>query len=311
MKAKLKARFDVTELGDSKQMLGMRITRDRKAHTIKLDQELYITKALEKFGLADCKPASTPAAAHQGNDEDDRDGAAAPTDLKLYQEKVGTLLYAAISTRPDIAHAVQLLTRHMQAPLKRHMHWCDRVFRYLSGTRTLGLQFGHNTSEIQGGPIISAYADADWAADKADRKSVTGWLSRLNGDLISWSSKKQSGVAISTCEAELYAHASAVQEVKWLQSLTAEIGPPAQKPSIVHCDNRSTIDHVKNGVRSERTKHIDIKYHFITDNINRGVLDPHWIPTEDQQADILTKSLGRQQFIALRDKIMTSHDSRD
>jgi hypothetical protein len=197
----------------------------------------------------------------------------------------------------------------MQKPLQRHMKWCDRVFRYLSGTRTLGLIFGC-TPEIQGGndnhsTIIESYADADWASDKKDRKSVTGWLAQVNNDVVSWSSKKQSSVALSTCEAELYAHSSATQEVMWLQSCLSEIDCQPVKPSTIHCDNRSTLDYVKNGVCSERMKQVDIRYHFINDELNKGTINSQWISTTNQLADIFTKPLPQPQFIELRNKIMT------
>ena len=109
-----------------------------------------------------------------------------------YMEIVGTLLYAAISTRPDIAHAVHKLTRHMHSPLKRHMTAAERVLRYLAGTKSLGLVFGSRRTESDSEKmIVSAYADADWANDKTDRKSITGWVAKVNGDTISWASKKQ------------------------------------------------------------------------------------------------------------------------
>ena len=133
--AKLRERFNITDLGESKFMLGMRITRDRAARTITLDQELYVTKALEKFGLAQCAPTRTPGASSHDDLETTKEMEQL-TDLKTYQEKVGTLLYAAISTRPDIAYAVNRLTQRMSAPRVCDARACDRVFRYLAGTRT-------------------------------------------------------------------------------------------------------------------------------------------------------------------------------
>jgi hypothetical protein len=301
----LRAKFDVTDLGESKWMLGMRITRDRAAKTIRLDQELYINTALEKFGMKECKTARSPAAQNHGAQEDDRDGGGKPANVKLYQEKVGTLLYAAISTRPDISYAVQKLTQQMQAPKLRHMHACDRVFRYLAGTRTQGLLFGRREGSSAAGPSVSAYADADWAGDKTDRKSITGWIAKVNGDPVSWASKKQSVVSLSTCEAELYAEAAAVQELLWLRGLLKEIGQPVRGPSLLYGDNQSTVKVSENGVRSERTKHVDIKYHFVTDVLERGDVKLQWIPTGKQQADVLTKALAAPQHALLRDNITT------
>ena len=300
LQQKLKDRFDISDLGKSKYMLGMHITRDRDTRIIKLDQELYISKALEKFGLAQCRTDKIPAV----KDDDilsHYDSDSESTELKLYQEKVGTLLYAAISTRPDIAFAVNKLTQKMTSPTKRDMKACDRVFRYLAGTKTLGLWFGRRSSQ---GPIrVEAYADSDWASDRADRKSVTGWIATVNGDPVSWASKKQKVVAQSTCEAELYAEAAAINETKWLCGLLNELGLNTDLP-LVYGDNQSAQALSVNGIKSERTKHIDIKYSFIHDETSSGRVKLQWIPTRQQQADMLTKALPAPLLIELRSKVL-------
>jgi len=285
----------------------MRITRDRKQKTINLTQELYITKALEKFGLDQCRPVSTPAVTsgktareEEANTEDQR-----PIDVKLYQEKVGTLLYASISTRPDIAYAVNKLAQFMLAPTVSNGRSCDRVFRYLSGTKSYGLTFGRTKNVSNSEVEISAYADADWGGDRVDRKSVTGWVAMLHGDPVSWASKKQKVVAQSSCEAELYAEAAAINEMKWLRGLMGELGVKIAGTPVLFGDNQSTQELTKNGVKSERTKHIDIKYHFVTDEVKKGNVHLQWIPTQKQLADILTKALGTPQHVALTEKLMT------
>lgn len=298
----LKRRFNITSLGESKFMLGMRITRDRRAKTIKLDQELYISKALERFGLQKCKPARIPAVAETPNGDA---AEAEPTDVKLYQEKVGTLLYASISTRPDIAFAVNRLAQHMQKPTVADARACDQVFRYLAGTRSHGLLFGRTAEKEL---TVSAYADADWANDKRDRKSVTGWLAMVNGDPISWASKKQKVVAQSTCEAELYAEAAAINETKWISGLLQEIGLQAAEAPLIYGDNQSTQELSRNDIKSERTKHIDIKYHFIHDEVSSGRVHLQWIPTTQQLADILTKALAGPQHMTLRDQLLVKAD---
>lgn len=302
---KLWDRFKITDLGASEFMLGMKITRDRHARTIKLDQELYVTKMLEKFGLDQCKPRSTPGvstADDTGNAKNDE-----PSDLKLYQEKVGTLLYAAISTRPDIAYAVNKLTQKMTAPTVRDAKACDHVFRYLSGTKSMGLLFGRSREVKSASPVsITAYADSDWGSERSDRKSVTGWIAMINGDPVSWASKKQKIVSQSTCEAELYAEGAAINEVKWLSGLLQEIGLDASSAPTVHGDNQSAIALSKNGIKSERTKHVAIKYAYIHDEVSHDRVKLKWIPTNKQLADILTKSLARPAHEALRDQLMTS-----
>jgi transposase InsO family protein len=299
-------RFRTKDMGESKWILGMRIQRDRAAGTITLDQELYVIKALEKFGLGECKSMSTPALSAQEK-ESNEDGAGVPADKDLYMQIVGTLLYATISTRPDISFAVQKLSRHMQTPLKRHMVAAERTLRYLSGTKELGLTFGrtHQQTSNKQQLVVSAFADADWANDKVDRKSITGWVAKLCGDVISWASKKQRTVAQSTCEAELYAEAAAINEVLWLRGLLAELGLDVETPSTIFGDNQSAIALSEHGVKSERTKHIDVKYHFITDEISKRVVTVKWVPSAEQQADIFTKALAAPVFELLRKKIMS------
>ncbi len=308
----LQDRFRIKQLQTATWMLGMRIQRDRKARTITLSQELYVTKALVKFGLQECRIVSTPeavGAAHDSNPELDQ-----PADRQRYMEITGTLMYAAISTRIDIAHAVHYLASHMQAPTQRHMLAAERVLRYLAGTKEVGLVFGSRNGETVGDSRgrraqvqvdVCAFADADWANDKGDRRSISGWVAKLNGDPVSWSSKKQRVVALSTCEAELYAESAAIQEVLWLRGLMEELGLHTQTGSIVYGDNQSTIAVSANGVKGERTKHVDVKYHFVTETVERGLVKLRWIPTTQQQADIFTKALAAPVFELLRQQLMT------
>jgi hypothetical protein len=152
---------------------------------------------------------------------------------------------------------------------------------------------------------VCAFADADWANDKGDRRSVTGWVAKLNGDPVSWSSKKQRVVALSTCEAELYAESAAIQEVLWLRGLMEELGLHTQTGSTVFGDNQSAIAVSQNGVKGERTKHVDVKYHFVTETVERGEVRLRWVPTAEQQADIFTKALAAPAFLHLRRQLMS------
>jgi hypothetical protein len=310
--ALLQKRFNIKQMQTATWMLGMRITRDRKFRTITLDQELYVSKALEKFGLHQCRVVSTPeavGAVHDGHPSLDQ-----PGDRQRYMEMTGTLMYAAISTRPDIAHAVHYLASNMQAPTQRHMQAAERVFRYLAGTKELGLVFGSRNGSLVGDSRgrraqvqvdVCAFSDADWANDKGDRRSITGWVAKLNGDPVSWSSKKQRVVALSTCEAELYAESAAIQEVLWLRGLMEELGLHTQTGSTVYGDNQSAIAVSENGVKGERTKHVDVKYHFVTETVERGDVKLRWVPTTQQQADIFTKALAAPVFELLRGHLMS------
>jgi hypothetical protein len=264
--------------------------------------------------LAECKVVSTPEAV--GAADDQHPALEVPTDRQRYMEIVGTLMYAAISTRPDIAHAVHYLASNMQAPTHRHALAAERVLRYLAGTKALGLVFGSRTQsgDVSGDARgqsaqvqarVCAFSDADWANNKRDRKSITGWVAKLNGDPVSWASKKQRTVALSTCEAELYAEAAAIQEMLWLRGLLQELDLNVRSGSVLYGDNQSALAVSANGVKSERTKHVDVKYHFITETVESGQVKLQWVPTQQQEADIFTKPLAAPVFLQLRSRIMS------
>jgi len=316
LKAQLVARFNTKDMGPSTWMLGMRIQRDRAARTITLDMEQYVTRALERYGLAQCKTSPTPEAVGLVH-APDVDGDTRPLDADgraRYMEITGSCMYATVGARPDVAHAAHALASHMQTPTRRDMVAAERVLRYLAGTRNVALVFGSRVgtlgdsrshADMQPHVDVSAYADADWANDKGDRKSITGWVAKINGDPVSWASKKQRVVALSTCEAELYAESAAIQEVLWLRGLLEELGLHVRASSVVHGDNQSAIAVSKNGVRGERTKHVDVKYHFVTETIERGDVVLQWVPSAEQQADIFTKALAAPVFELLRRQLMT------
>jgi hypothetical protein len=184
------------------------------------------------------------------------------------------------------------------------------VFRYIAGTKTLGLLFGRQrVDDSSQGPSstvsITAYADADWASDRIDRKSITGWIAMINGDPVSWASKKQKVVSQSSCEAELYAEAAAINETKWLNGLLGEIGVSQSTSPLIYGDNQSTQALSKNGIKSERTKHVAIKYAFIHDEVSNGRVRLQWVPSAEQLADILTKPLAQPLHERLRGQLMT------
>jgi len=200
----------------------------------------------------------------------------------------------------------------MTDPKECHMKAAIRVLRYLGGTRDWCLQFGGRGSggaDVQHPTAnICCYADSDWASSKDDRKSITGWVAKLNGDPISWASKKQSIVAQSSCEAELYAEASAINEVLWLKGLLEEIQVKVPDAPVICGDNQSTQTISKNNIKTERTKHVDVKYHFINETVNDGTVKLKWVPTTQQEADVFTKALDRVLFQSHRSRLMVQRD---
>ena len=217
-------------------------------------------------------------------------------DQRQYQSAIGSLLYLAIATRPDIAFAVSNAAKFSAQPAKQHWTAVKRILRYLRGTVNLGLVFAPHVS---GG--IVGYSDADWGGNTSDRKSTSGYLFQVCGAAVSWRSKKQTCVALSTAEAEYMALASATQEAVWLEQLTADfgIGTPA-KTIVIFEDNQSAISMTKNPQFHGRSKHIAIKYHFVRDQVGKGTVKLEYCPTKEMVADILTKGLPKSQFVKLR-----------
>ena len=224
-------------------------------------------------------------------------------DVNLYRSIVGSLIYASMTTRPDITHAVNITSRFMHAPTTAHMRAALKILRYLSGTTNHGIHYANhnnNTTEVS----VTAYCDADWGGDKSDRKSTTGFCVFVNDNLISWGTKKQPTVALSTAEAELMAIVEVVKEVKWMSMVLHELNLPVKKPMMIYSDNQAAGKMSQHDVDHERTKHIDIRYHFIRDEITNNEVAVKWVRTEQQVADIFTKMLHAPRFISLRDRLV-------
>ena len=184
-----------------------------------------------------------------------------------------------------------MLSRHNHSPGNQHHAAVKQVFRYLRGTSNNYILYD-GKSNIQE-PVI--YCDADWASDPNDRKSISGHTAILSGAAISWSSKKQTTVSLSSTEAEYVAAARAAQEAMWIHTFLSEIGHPLKEPIKFYVDNQSAIKLVENPVAHDRTKHIDIKYHFIRDIESRKIISVKYCPTNDQVADVLMKPLSRKK----------------
>ena len=244
--------------------------------------------------MQESKPVNTPV-----NSEMKLVAAETPEDVhnqQEYQAIVGSLLYLSTKTRPDIAYAVSNVARFCARPTKQHWVALKRILRYLKGTVNYGLVY----LESDKNPLI-AYSDADWVGDTTDRKSTSGYVFMLAGAAISWRSSKQTCVAISTAEAEYIALSATVQEALWLQQLTSDLfGPKIQECTTILEDNQSTIALAKNQSTHGRTKHIDIKYHFIRDHVEARRVRLLYCPTENMLADMFTKGLSTKRFEKLR-----------
>jgi hypothetical protein len=294
-KDELRTVVNIKDLGDLSWLLGIEVKRDRVLRTISLSQRAYIERIIARFNLQDANALSTPLDPHHKLSlsqspstprqfEDMRD--------VPYREAIGSLMYAALGTRPDISFAVSFLAQFMQNPGRPHWEAVKRVFRYLKGTKDVSLTIGGS----RGG--LEAFSDADWASQE-HRHSISGYIFTIDGGAVSWSSKKQPIVALSTTEAEYIAATHAAKEAMWIRMFLSEIARPLAKPITIHLDNISAISITRNDEYHPRTKHIDIRYHFIRHAVLRGLIDVDYVPTDDMAADILTKALPRHKVLHL------------
>ncbi|GKV15798.1 hypothetical protein SLEP1_g26549 [Rubroshorea leprosula] len=292
LKEELSKSFDMKDLGPAKQILGIAITRDRKAGKLWLSQEKYVERLLERFNMKHAKPISTPLANHfklskrsypTTKEEKEK------TSPIPYSSAVGSLMYAMVCTRPDITHAVGVVSRFLSDPGKIHWEAVKWIFRYLRGTTKLCLTFGQTE------PILKGYTDADMASDLDNRKSILGYLFTFAGGAVSWQSKLQKCVALSTTEAEYIAATEAGKEMLWMQRFLQELGLK-QKEYVVFCDSQSAIDLSKNTMYNARTKHIDLRYHWLRLVTKNKQFQLRKIHTNNNVADMMTKVLLREKF---------------
>jgi hypothetical protein len=244
--------------------------------------------------MENCNIAETPMEANLKLSRNDDEQA---VDATLFKQVVGSLRFIC-NTRPDINYAVGSVSRFMSKPKTSHLIAAKRILRYLKGTKDYGLCFQRNSSN--GTMELEGYSDSDWCGDKDDRRSTTGYWFSFGKSSISWSSKKQNIVALSSCEAEYVAAAQAACQAVWLESLLEELKINYVKPMRLNVDNKSAISLAKNPIAHGRSKHIETKFHFLRDQVSKEKLIVVHCRTEVQIADILTKSLRADRFKELR-----------
>lgn len=261
VKNMLASRFKMKDLGRLKHFLG--IDFNQIDNCVKMSQAKYVEKILERFDMQDCKPRSTPCEQKLAY----TDGADMMTDVRKYREAVGSLIYLTVCTRPDLSFVVSKLSQYFAEPTDEQWLTVKHVLRYLKGTLEKDLCY-RKCDDALG---IQAFSDADWAADH-DRRSTTGYCVSLtkNGPLVSWKTKKQPTVALSTCESEYMALAATIQECLYLKQLLEGLDKQEYVLPKVYEDNQGTIALAKNPVSRQRCKHIDIRYHFIRSTVNDG-----------------------------------------
>jgi hypothetical protein len=291
IKQLLSNRFEMEDLGDLRQFLGIQFVRDRSQGTVRFMQHHYIYDLLKRFKMDRCTPVSTPSDTSvrlsPTNDDDSL------ADQSIYQSVIGTLLYLSLSSRPDIAYATSFLSRLYSNPSSTHWTALLRVLKYLRGTADHALVFQRTGKEL----IIHGYCDADFAGDVSDRKSTSGFVFFLNDSLISWRSKKQDCTALSTTEAEYVAMSLAAQELIYFRGLLSELGFSQDFPSVLRSDSHNALNMGANISHRTTSKHIDVKYHFIRNHVLDRSISLLYCPTGQMLADLFTKAIPRPAFI--------------
>ena len=290
----LQSRFQIS-IGDSESYAGLQV-KYLEDGSVFLHQSAYLQRVLARFGMEDCIPVSTPS--------DPLVKLVKPTDAceeeLPFRELVGSLMYLAVVTRPDIAYAVSIVSRFMTGYDRSHWTAAKRVLRYLKGTADLGIKF-EKTKQME----LNAYSDSDYARCEETRRSQTGLVLLLNGGPVVWGSNRQPVVTLSSAEAEFVAASSTVTSVKWILILLTEIGIPLDDV-VLFIDNQATIKMIKNPEFHMRTKHIDVRYKYVREKFAEGLFDIEFCPSGDQLADICTKPASAGAFTKIRKQLMTA-----
>jgi hypothetical protein len=286
-KVKMNEKYRLTDLGPANWLLGIKINRDQANRTISLSQHAYIEAIITRFNFNDLKPCSTPmdpsAPLLKSQSPSKLEDVIKMRNVP-YREAVGSLMYAAMGTRPDIAFATSTVAQFLENPGWAHWEAVKRIFRYLLGTKKLELTYGGEERGLVG------YVDADGASQE-HRRAISGYVFMVDGGAVSWSSKKQELVTLSTTEAEYVAQTHATKEAVWLRRLFTELFGPMDGPTTLFSDSKSAIALTQDGHYHARTKHIDIRYHFICYIIEAGTIKLVYCSMDDMTADTLTKAL--------------------
>ncbi|KAJ9544402.1 hypothetical protein OSB04_024109 [Centaurea solstitialis] len=280
----MQAQCKMSTMGELTYFLGLQVKQSEKG--ILISQGKYVQEMLSKFEITTCSEMKTPMAPPLKLDKDSN---GKHVDVTLYRGMIGSLLYLTAS-RPDIMYATCLYARYQADPKESHMKAVKCIFRYLKGTPNLGLWY-HRDSGFD----LTAFSDSDFASCKIDRNSATGGCQLLGRKLVTWTSKKQNSVSTSTSEAEYVAAGSCCAQVLWMWNQLMDYGFQLSKIPI-YCDNTLVIAIANNPVLHSKTKHIEIRYHFIRDNVTNGDVELHFIPTEYQLANLFTKPLDEKRF---------------
>ena len=290
-KERLMKRYEIKDLGDLAWFLGIRIIRDRENRKLWLSQDSYIDKIATSFKVKDYRKIHTPMGIEELNPNPEQ---ASKQDIYAYQRKVGSMLYAANITRPDVARTASKLSEFSRNPSPVHDAAATRAIAYLYQTRTLAIEY---SKENVMNHIFARASDASFGDDPVSRKSTEGYLFTLFGGPIDWRSTKQKSVTKSSTEAELLALSHAATESIWWQRFFKEVGFDTKEQQVIYCDNMQTIRLLTKSDAELNTKlrHVDIHHHWLRQEVREERINIKWVPTADMTADGLTKALPRQK----------------
>lgn len=299
VKSMLKSKFNTQDLGEIKQYLGIQVTRDGDG-IFHLNQTQYINKVINDFGLSNAKESIVPITVSYGKSTSGESKSVLLSN-EQYQKLLGCLLFIAVNTRPDIAVSVSILAQKVCQPTQEDWNELKRVLKYLKGTANLKLALAQKDYN---GDKLYGYSDASWADNKIDRKSIGGHVILLNGASVCWSARKQSMVTLSTCEAEFVALSESCRAVFWIQRLLNDMKQNVTMGTNIFEDNQSCLNLVEQEERlSDRSKHIDTRFHFVKDYIKKGFITCKYCPTEQMLADVFTKPVAAKKLMQFRAKL--------
>jgi hypothetical protein len=283
--------FEMSMMGELQFFLGLQIKKSKEETFV--HQAKYTKDIVRKFKMEDSKAMTTPMSMTTALDAD-KEGE--HMDQKEYQSMIGSLPYLT-ATRLDIQFSVCLCARFQASPRTSHWQVVKQIFRYLRHTLDFGLWYSASSSLA-----LHGFPDTDFAGCRLDRKSTSGTCQFLGSSLVSWSSRKQSSVAQSTTETEYVAAASCCSQLLWISYTTSDFGEEYTHIPL-QCDSTSAISVAKNPVLHSKTKHIEVRYHFLRDNVEKGKIALIHVPTHDQLPDIFTKPLDQETFTRLRGEL--------
>jgi hypothetical protein len=279
-------------LGEATHLLAIHIQQSPDRRFIQLSQRQFILTVLQRFGYGNCNGVTTPMSPDFPTCAATESLSANEEEMKTYPylSAVGSLMYLMVGTRPDLAYPISVLSQYSSRYTKFHWEGVTRMFRYLQHTKDLVLRYdGNDPNEL-----LHGYSDSDWGGDRETRRSTTGYVFIYAGGAVSWKSRRQVTVAASTVEAEYMALGDATKEALWLRSLFYELNIQKRLyPTRVLVDNEGSVSLATNPLLSDRSKHIDIRHHFVRERIIKREVYLSYCPTSDMTADILTKPLGR------------------